>query len=225
MWYTALLMGLAGSLHCAGMCSPLAMAVTRSRGITLASLIYNTGRIIVYMLMGAVAAVAGSFVQFSSYQKIFTLILAICFIVWGVSGFRSVRLPVISDVLFKLTASIKSSFSQLLKRGGMLSMFGLGMLNGLLPCGLTFVALSACLILPHAADGVIFMGIFGLGTWPVMIGLTGILGWLLDRTKFPLASVSRLAFILIGCLLLYRAFWIPNENHIASHQGIELCMP
>jgi sulfite exporter TauE/SafE len=53
MW-TAIVLGLAGSLHCAGMCSPLAMAVTARKPFMLHKVVYNTGRVLIYGLLGVV---------------------------------------------------------------------------------------------------------------------------------------------------------------------------
>ncbi|HMR57037.1 MAG TPA: sulfite exporter TauE/SafE family protein, partial [Cyclobacteriaceae bacterium] len=52
MW-TAIVLGLAGSLHCAGMCSPLAMAVTAKKPFVINKVVYNSGRILIYGLLGA----------------------------------------------------------------------------------------------------------------------------------------------------------------------------
>lgn len=68
MW-TAIVLGLAGSLHCAGMCSPLAMAVTARKPFVINKVIYNTGRIFTYGLLGVLAAVFGGLFSLTAYQE------------------------------------------------------------------------------------------------------------------------------------------------------------
>jgi sulfite exporter TauE/SafE len=85
------------------------------------------------------------------------------------------------------------------------------MLNGLLPCGLTYLALSACLISPTSLDGFLFMIFFGLGTWPVMIGMTWVLNISYVKRALNLGRLSRIALIFVGCLLFARV-WM-NHHH------------
>jgi sulfite exporter TauE/SafE len=100
--------------------------------------------------------------------------------------------------------------------------FILGMLNGLLPCGLTYLALSACLILPSATDGFLFMLLFGLGTWPVMIGSVKLLSHL--KNSFSLARLSKVALIFVGCTLLLRVWWIhPHTEIVKGTQVVNDC--
>src|SRR6516164_6373854 len=98
MFYTAIIMGLAGSLHCAGMCSPLAMALTRNKPFLLSSILYNSGRIFLYGLLGAMAAAFGSILHLSSYQQILSIILGVIFLLAGLS-LRSMRIPFFDKVI------------------------------------------------------------------------------------------------------------------------------
>jgi sulfite exporter TauE/SafE len=224
MFYTALIMGLAGSLHCAGMCSPLAMAVTRTRSFTLAILLYNTGRILTYACLGATAAMLGSYINWVPYQFAVSLTLGIIFLAWGINGYRRIRVPFLGNGIERIGGYLKNLFAEFLKRKSAVSTFMMGMLNGLLPCGLTYIALSACLILPRAEDGFLFMIIFGLGTWPVMIGFTRLLNKIMALRKFSLAKMSRIAFVFIGCILLARTFSIhPPEKISTTHSSGILC--
>jgi hypothetical protein len=76
MFATALILGFAGSLHCVGMCSPLMIAATNLTGNALRNrLIYNTGRLFTYALLGSVASALGSAVDFSGSQKIISIVL------------------------------------------------------------------------------------------------------------------------------------------------------
>ncbi len=74
MLITALIMGFAGSLHCAGMCSPLVMAMTSmKRGALINKLIYNSGRILTYGFFGALVSSVGAILPLSKYQNLFSI--------------------------------------------------------------------------------------------------------------------------------------------------------
>jgi sulfite exporter TauE/SafE len=212
MLYTAILMGLAGSLHCAGMCSPLAMAVTKNNPFFLSSILYNSGRIFIYALLGTLAAALGSFIHLSSYQWIISITLGGAFIIVGL-GFDKIRLPLINKGIVSLTSNLKRVFGVALSRKSKATTFILGMINGMLPCGLTYLALSACLILPSASDGFLFMIFFGLGTWPVMVGLTKLINFAILKSGFSWSRFSKIAMVLIGCTLLLRVWWTPHANN------------
>lgn len=219
-WLTALVMGLAGSLHCAGMCSPLAMALTRNKPFVWSSILYNSGRVLVYALLGTLAAAFGSLFHLAPYQQMVSLFLGIAFLLFGL-GVGSVRVPYIGVGINKFTIFLKRMFGLVISQKSGAATFLLGMINGLLPCGLTYIALSACLILPGAVDGFSFMLFFGLGTWPVMIGFTKLLSVAKWKNNFSLARFSKIAMIFIGCVLLIRVWWSPHANAHSEVQPLK----
>ncbi len=211
MFYTALIMGLAGSLHCAGMCSPLAMAIANSNPFVLAKLVYNTGRVLTYALMGAGVAAVGSLVQFAPYQQIVSIALGSVFVLLGIGGISSIRIPYLTAGISRFTSWLKKLFSRVLQHKSIPATMLMGMLNGLLPCGLTYLALTACLISPTATDGFWFMVFFGLGTWPVMIGMTWVMNISFVKRLLNLGRLSRIALIFVGCLLFVRV-WMTHPH-------------
>jgi len=223
MYYTAIIMGLAGSLHCAGMCSPLAMAMTRNKPFLLSSVLYNSGRILIYGIMGSLAAAFGSIWHLNSYQQIISIVLGGVFLLAGIS-FRSMRIPFFDKMITAFTSQLKKGFGIISNQKSGFTTFILGMLNGMLPCGLTYLALSACLILPSARDGSWFMLLFGIGTWPVMIGSVKLISSF--KNNFSLARLSRIALVFVGCTLLLRVWWIhPHSSDTLgkSPQEVNIC--
>src|SRR6478736_4776167 len=182
MWFTALILGLAGSLHCIFMCSPLAMAVTGLKGtFMLNRIVYNLGRIFSYGILGVLVSSFGLLFQFSGYQNLLSITLGCILIVMGISGMSSVYIPQVNRVMSKGTNVLKKMFSKFIGKKTWGAMTMMGMLNGLLPCGLTYLALTYCITLPRPDQGFLFMAIFGLGTLPVMLGLTTVLQKLITR--------------------------------------------
>jgi len=101
------------------------------------------------------------------------------------------------------------------KKGGA-AVFVMGMLNGLLPCGLTYLAMTYCFILPAATDGFLFMLLFGVGTWPVMIGVTWLMGLGFKRLTLNYQKITTIVFIAIGAWLVARVF-ITHSSESHSH--------
>lgn len=225
MWLTAIILGFAGSLHCIGMCSPLAMAATSIRGGAVVNkLIYNGGRILMYGFIGALIASFGMAASFTQFQFIFTLALGIVMVLMGVAGFSTVRIPVISSFLLRFNTFIKKTFGKFLQKRTRSSMLVTGMLNGLLPCGLTFFALTYCLTLAGPLDGFNFMILFGAGTLPAMLGLTSLFSYLIRKTNWNMAAFTRYSYIIIGAIVLARLIFA-HQHAIrkATQQVIMLC--
>jgi len=213
MW-TAVVMGLAGSLHCAGMCSPLAMAITSKRPFLRDKIIYNSGRIFTYGLLGALAASFGSLFSLTSYQSIISFSIGSLFLLMGFGAISGMRIPILTQALHRFTSHLKIFFNYWLQKKGSLAVFMMGMLNGLLPCGLTYLAMTYCFILPDASDGFIYMLLFGLGTWPVMIGITWLMGLGFKRITINYQKITTVVFIAIGIWMMARVFVThSSESH------------
>src|SRR5688500_2403964 len=148
MLLTALIMGIAGSLHCAGMCSPLAMAITSGHPAAVTNrIVYNLGRITTYGLLGAIVATIGYIFPFVKFQNVLSLTLGISLIIMAALGITGVRIPFFANAVMKFTLTLKKIFARFIQRKTRGALILLGALNGLLPCGLTFLALSFCLTL------------------------------------------------------------------------------
>lgn len=207
MFYTAIIMGLAGSLHCAGMCSPLAIAMARNKPFLRSALLYNSGRVFLYSLLGTFSAAVGSFSHLFAYQQIISIGLGSLFLL-GAMKMTISRVPYMDRMVTAFTSNLKKIAGLIINQKWVPTTFALGLLNGMLPCGLTYFALSTCLILPSAFDGFLFMLLFGLGTWPVMFGVAKLLDVTSFKKKFSWSLLSRLAMAGIGFTLLIRVWWI-----------------
>lgn len=220
MWITALILGLAGSLHCVGMCSPLAMAATSiRRPFIINKLLYNGGRIFTYGLLGAFASSFGLFFQFSSYQNVLSITLGCMLVLIGVGGISGFKIPFVTPFIQFIVLRLKVLFGKFLKQKSYPAITALGVLNGLLPCGLTYLAMTYCLTLQGPLDGFYFMVLFGSGTLPVLLGITGVFNLLVRRFRFNTARLSTAAFILLGCLLIARVILVKETNHTTLHMS------
>jgi uncharacterized protein len=163
------------------------------------------------------AAALGSLVQLAPYQQVVSFSLGSVFLLLGVGGISGIRIPYITAGINRLANLIKKLFGAVLRQKSPWATGMMGMINGLLPCGLTYLALSACLILSSAGEGFLFMIFFGLGTWPVMIGLTWVMNRAMIKSRFNLARFSKIALVLVGCLLFLRVWF--THTHESTLKG------
>jgi len=225
MVLTALVMGFAGSLHCIGMCSPLAMAVSNlNPRVAINRIIYNIGRIFTYGILGAMVGTIGWTLPFGNFQNLISILLGIALLLFGVLGVSHIHVPGLTNGLQRASVHLKQLFGKFLHRKNLSSVFVLGSLNGILPCGLTFLALTFCLTLNSPAESFYFMILFGLGTLPAMIGLTAILMDLVKRYKLSLRKLTTTMLILSGCLLIARVFLFHHHTLPEEHGLVDIIL-
>jgi uncharacterized protein len=220
MWVTALIMGFAGSLHCVGMCSPLVMAVANGNSVVSANrIVYNAGRILTYSILGMVVASLGFVLPILKFQNLISILLGIALLLIGIGTLR-VNIPFLSSFIGKQTTKLKILFSKFLQHKNLGSVLLLGSLNGLLPCGLVYIALTYCLTLQSPWEGFGFMSLFGAGTLPVMLGLTSIVQKLVNRFNFNLKHITSGMLIIAGILLIARVFMVHLPHKASFQEGM-----
>ncbi|MGA4580069.1 sulfite exporter TauE/SafE family protein [Limisphaera sp. VF-2] len=168
----AFLLGLAGSLHCAGMCGPLMMALPLQgwhRGTWIASrLIYHLGRVTTYAGLGCVFGGLGRTFAAAGVQRWVCLTLGAALVLGVV--WKTSRRGVLGG--WSAPAWLTRGMQELLAERSLGAMYGLGLLNGFLPCGLVYVAGAAATASGSLIHAVGFMIAFGLGTLPMMLALS-----------------------------------------------------
>lgn len=173
---TALTLGFLGSLHCVGMCGPIALALpvvdntrfSRISGIVL----YNIGRASTYAMLGIVFGLLGKSFVIAGYQQALSITLGV--IILGIVLIPSRYLQNLpgSGAFFKPVTKIRAELTRLFKTRSYGSLFTIGVLNGLLPCGLVYTAVAGAIAMADPLKGSLFMMFFGFGTMPAMLGLT-----------------------------------------------------
>lgn len=168
---TALLLGLFGSLHCAGMCGPLLMALraTEPKGCSPLppGIVYHSGRLFTYAALGTLFGVIGQTFALVGTQQWLSIGAGVILLtaVLATPG----GLPFLSAGRFVVW--LKRRFAPLIHQPTHRARFLLGALNGLLPCGLVYAALVAATATGSIAGSVTFMLAFGLGTLPLLLAI------------------------------------------------------
>ena len=231
-WISALTLGLVGSLHCAGMCGPLALALPddapRARFV-LGRLLYNLGRTLTYAAMGALFGAAGQTLALAGFQRGISLAAGAAILAWLLLRGRAGTWMGARRLAGRIVAPVQRALGRLLGRRGPGALLGFGLLNGLLPCGLVYLALAGAAATGSVAGGAAFMAVFGAGTVPMMlaIALAGKLVHVALRNRlqrlvpFALATLAAL-FILRG-LALGIPYLSPNLAASATEEGCGCC--
>lgn len=202
----AVLLGLAGSLHCLGMCGPLQLALIG--GATgrpwLRTLEYQIGRILTYSGLGVFFGLAGKAIALAGLQQALSLLAGFFMVAFALLAWRLERLLHRWTLLQRWSAWLQQHMSSLLRHHPDGASFSFGLLNGLVPCGLVYAALAGAISMSDPLEGAAFMFFFGLGTLPLMVGsaLVGSRFNAVIRTRFR--YIQPILLIISGALLIQR---------------------
>lgn len=203
---TAFLLGLAGSFHCVGMCGPLALSLPL-RGETIllkiwGSILWSMGRIVTYSTMGALFGLIGLGFKMAGYQQVISIAIGVLMILSVVlpSLFKNLRFG-------KLTAlfnPIRKGMQQLFREKNNKALFLIGIFNGLLPCGLVYLAIAGAIGTANSLMAVSYMALFGLGTLPLLLAVS-MLGNILSLTlRNRLNKAVPFVVVVIGIIFILR---------------------
>lgn len=208
MLYSAFFLGLISSLHCIGMCGPIALMLPFARSNpqkkALQLLTYHSGRTLTYALIGLVFGLIGRGLYFSGFQQKLSIFAGICIIAITLIPEKVFAQYNFSQPVFRLISSIKSTLGKQLRKQSYPAIFSIGFLNGLLPCGMVYAALFGALAMQHVAYGSLYMALFGLGTIPMMSGAVYTQQFITMPVRNKIRKVIPVAMVVIGVLFVLR---------------------
>lgn len=171
---SALTIGFAGSLHCVGMCGPLMMSGIIRKSDQSFSIfkwsLYHMGRIGVYMVWGLFFGFMGASARWFGFQQNISLSLGIGILVVLLLSklFPELERYIHNNFLLKsIRAKIVPHIHSKIPVASLLG----GMLNGMLPCGLVYVALAGATAMQDVYGGGLFMVFFGIGNLPMLFAV------------------------------------------------------
>lgn len=205
---SAIGLGFASGFHCIGMCGPIAlsMGLTKKQATNyyLQNLTYQFGRICTYAFLGAILGIIGEGFQMAGFQQYLTIGVGILLIIMALFSFGgkdfATKIPFISKSLFK----VKSNLGRLLQKADYRSRFSTGVLNGFLPCGMVYMALTASLASGGIWQGASYMALFGLGTLPFMFTIVLVGNLVTQAFRAKILKAIPVLMILLGGLFIVR---------------------
>lgn len=203
------IIGAAGSLHCIGMCGPISFALPIKhlqlyQKISLL-LLYQIGRIITYSSIGLLFGLLGRNIYLAGLQQWYSIIAGSLLILLAILYFTGKRMQNKSVLPIRLYNKVQQQIVKIIaSQKKWYSYVALGMANGLLPCGMVYVALASTLSLSTAIESAGFMAAFGSGTLPAMM-LIGIAGQQIKpATRFAFNKLIPGFMLLLGVVLILR---------------------
>ncbi|MFD1141437.1 sulfite exporter TauE/SafE family protein [Larkinella insperata] len=218
----ALTTGLVGSLHCVGMCGPLAMALPvgrlpRSQRV-LAVGLYHLSRVTAYAGLGTLAGTLGQGLLLAGFQRSVSVAAGLFLVLWTV--FRRGKFAGLTTG--RTAQWITRPMSRFLQSPTLQAFAGLGLLNGLLPCGFVYVALTGAVTTGSAVNGAAYMGLFGLGTVPALMLVRFIPNLFPTSFRHRFTAFMPVLTVALGLLLLARGVY-PSTRTDRAGQEVPIC--
>lgn len=233
-----LMLGLAGSLHCIGMCGPIAIALPGQKAkrmitwtMTRDKLLYQFGRVTTYTMLGVLAGLSGSALVDAGFSQQLSIAAGILMVFTAVTQLI-LHAPILPRSLHRKFSSLieraigaRLSSDRRFARGGATAHYAIGIFNGLLPCGLVVSALIGSIGTGEVLEGSLFMAMFGLGTVPLMSVVAMLGGVISCQLRHKLRSITPAIAILIGTVFILRGLSldIPFVSPVLGGQQPSCC--
>lgn len=201
-------MGAVGSLHCIGMCGPIAMALpirNRNSGSRLyGGAMYNLGRIATYSCLGLALGMVGDFLITPQIQSTVSIVFGAAILLYLILPSRFKKSVSKNSPAQGFFLALRRQLGKLLSSGSNRSLFGIGLLNGLLPCGMIYLALTSSFLTGSAVNGGLFMAAFGFGTFPAMLAAVFFGSYLNQQVRLNLRKAVPVFLACMAALLVLR---------------------
>lgn len=198
------LLGLAGSLHCVGMCGPLILLFplngkSKINGL-INSFVYQLGRVFVYVLLGLLFGLVFQIIDLKYFERYFSIAIGILFFVlWFNEVFKKTK-----KNQNKLQQWVLGAFGKVIQQKSLFGMLLGGMMNGLLPCGLVYGALLAAFGTGSTLNSMIFMFGFGVATIPSLLVLSFFKNSISANFRIKLSKLLPWWLLLLGIWFVLR---------------------
>lgn len=206
MFWSAFVLGLVSSLHCLGMCGPIQGAFTSSlvsKKQYFLLLLFHFSRILTYGFLGIVIGLIGQTTALQEWQQktslLSGLLLLFAFLLFYFTKLdqRIFKLffPYIQRLRTRLEQNKKSKYAYFL---------GTGMLNGILPCAMVYLALFPAMGLEQPIYSFLYMIVFGAGTIPLLFISNISIASFFQKKRLFLQKISPVIILITAGLLILR---------------------
>ena len=234
MLYSAFILGLLGSVHCVGMCGPIAfiIPVDRSNGLrrNFQIFLYHLGRILTYAIIGLIFGLLGKGIYLFGVQQHLSIAIGAIMILLVIVPYKYFNRYKLTLPITRSVSKIKNVLGNELKKKTADTIFTIGFLNGFLPCGLVYMAVFGALASGNAWQGSLYMVLFGLGTIPLMTAAIYLGNFLKGKARNYLNRSIPVIIVIIGILFILRGMGlgIPYVSPVQEPNKIEAnseCIP
>lgn len=197
-------------MHCVGMCGPLVlnMPFNNQNGVVYSRMIaYHGGKITTYAFLGLLTGILGDALRFFFLQQWISIfagvvLLLVYFLPKLIQNYPTSSFSGIWNK--QIVSRMRKLFQPQPQQSMLTKMFTIGLVNGLLPCGLVYMALLGAISQPSIGLSVLFMVIFGIGTSPALSAIILANQFILTRWKSAYQKISGALVIVVSALLILR---------------------
>ncbi|MBT8375509.1 MAG: sulfite exporter TauE/SafE family protein [Bacteroidia bacterium] len=208
MLLSAFILGLLGSLHCVGMCGPIAFMLPVDRSNSMNKVfqvsMYHFGRLLAYSSIGLIFGIVGKGLYIFGLQQQLSIAIGILMIVVVLIPQQKLVKFNVTKPIYKIISKIKSSLGSALKKRTPDAFITIGFLNGFLPCGLVYMAVFAAIAMGNLFQSSLYLVLFGLGTIPLMTTVIYVGKYITANTKRYIKKAIPVVVIIIGALFILR---------------------
>jgi len=208
MLVSALILGLMGSLHCVGMCGPIAFMLPVDRTNNYKKFgqifIYHFGRLLAYGIIGLIFGLLGKGLSIFGIQQKLSIVIGIIMILVVLIPYKTFNKYNLSKPIYKIISKVKNQLGKELKKKSPDTFLTIGFLNGFLPCGLVYMALFGSIAMGDALQGSLYMMLFGVGTLPLMTAAIYFSNLLKGGIRQKVQRAIPVFVIIIGALFILR---------------------
>lgn len=207
IFISGFILGTISSFHCVGMCGPLALSLPLASYSApkkvLGIILYNLGRVTTYSFLGLLFGFLGRQIFIAGFQQAFSVAAGILIIFFFLlakfqkrfSGFKP------ANQFYIKVQLLVAGFLRIRNLSGF---YLTGLANGLLPCGMVYLAITGAMATSNPWQGMEFMAAFGLGTMPALM-LLSFAGFIISfQARSFIKKLTPYAFLLMGVLLVMR---------------------
>jgi len=213
--WTAIGLGFFGSFHCVGMCGPIVLSLPRASSsfsaISLNAIIYNLGRILVYAFFGLIFGFLGKQITLAGFQSTLSILLGIS-IILGVLFSKKLNPQKRPEVFQKFISGINKAYGKLIRKQSKSALFGMGLLNGFLPCAFIYTGLAAAVITSTPYHSMLYMTLFGLGTLPALFTVYVSPNFISMDLRSSIKKYMPYMAFALGVFLVLRGILLQNLN-------------
>jgi sulfite exporter TauE/SafE len=214
---SAFSLGFLGSFHCVGMCGPIALMLPQSKSSTseilVGRLLYNFGRVFTYIVLGFLIGLLGFAVKLKGFQNELSVLTGVIILMVVLFSFGKRGQKTVYNLSTAYMLPLRNILKKLFARKSFLSMFSIGVINGLLPCGFVYLAVAGAVTMGSATSGILYMLMFGLGTFPIMMMISLAANYVSVSLRGQLSKLSPVLAIVVAILLIYRGSQSQNMEH------------
>ena len=199
-------MGLFGSIHCTLMCGPLLFALQQHHKLSFSAalnkILYQIGRILTYGIIGLLFGILGNSIAMKGWQQGFSILTGVILLFIGISYTLMHNYPKIAAFQTKIIHPFTKVMAKWLYKPN--GSFIAGMLNGLLPCGMVYMAVASAMNAENSLLSFQFMVCFGLGTLPLMFIFSFLTTLPKKFFKVKFSSILPVLYIIMGLWFILR---------------------